>query len=127
RNVVERRRPNYFGRLRRGEFQVNLSHGVMSQDASCWLTLFAGIALTGLVTFLCDFLAEPTVATQVCAVVMTIALCVSHGDQAPRRDNGAGAAHIPIWMGALSPRSQQRARPFQRLDWADHNSKSRFC
>jgi hypothetical protein len=37
-----------------------------------WLTLFAGIALTGLVTFLCDFLAEPTVATQLCAVVMTI-------------------------------------------------------
>jgi len=72
RNVVERRRPNYFGRLRRCAFQVNLSHGVMSQDASCWLTLFAGIALTGLVTFLCDFLAEPTVATQVCAVVMTI-------------------------------------------------------
>jgi hypothetical protein len=53
-------------------FQVNLSHGVLSQDASCRLTLFAGIALTGLVTFLCDFLAEPTVATQVCAVVMTI-------------------------------------------------------
>jgi hypothetical protein len=67
RNVVERRLWSFSA-----VFQVNLSHGVMSQDASCWLTLFAGIALTGLVTFLCDFLAEPTVATQVCAVVMTI-------------------------------------------------------
>jgi len=26
--------------------------------------------------------------------------------------------NIAIWMGALTPLPQQRARPFQRLDWA---------
>src|SRR5262249_62319107 len=37
----------------------------------------------------------------------------------------ATAEHsIVIWMGALSPLPQPRARPSQRLEWAGHDSKS---